>query len=370
MLSLMIKPVSGACNMRCSYCFYLDEMAKRETASFGLMNNETASTVISRAFAYAQRSVCFVFQGGEPTLAEAKFYRRWMETVRRRNPLKLRVQYALQTNGYFLAEEMLDVLKEGDFLVGVSLDGTKEIHDSRRKSVYGSATFEQITRNIAELRQRGIAFNILCVVDQTVASQASQVYEALRRYGYLQFIPCLEPLGKDGGSVLDPEKYGNFLIELFDCYARDFLGGRYVSISLFDNWIRMLNSLPPTACGMNGVCSSNYMVESNGNVYPCDFYALDEWQLGNLLNDSLFSIAKSVRMKSFLAGSPAVSDSCRECAWHPLCKGGCKRDRQACADDLTDINRLCVGYKIFFESRHQQLSALARHPAKNLPRQM
>ena len=367
-LTLMIKPASGACNMRCGYCFYMDEMDNRSEGAYGFMGGETAGAVIRRALTYAEGSVSFVFQGGEPTLVGAGFYRDWLSAVKQQNTRGLQVTYALQTNALELTDDMLSVLKEGGFLVGVSLDGNEAIHDGRRRTAGGAPTFARVSSNIDRLREHGIPYNVLCVVDQVVAGQAKATYEALRRHGYLQFIPCLEPLGETD-TVLSAAAYGEFLVSLFDCYEHDYRAGNYVSVLQFDNWIRMLRGLPPTACGMRGTCAPNYVVESNGQVYPCDFYALDEWLLGNLHTDSLYRVAKSDLLAEFLRQSALPDTKCVGCDWRVLCRGGCRRDRQTGATDQPGLNRLCEGYRLFFDSRYGALDALSKIPVDTLPQQ-
>lgn len=368
-LSLLIKPVSGACNMRCGYCFYADEMGQRAQGGYGVMSRETARTVIRRAFAFAGQGVDFAFQGGEPTLAGAGFYREWLRQVNLVNNRGLRVGYSLQTNGLHLEEDLLDVLAEGQFLVGVSLDGTQAIHDSRRKDAQGWGTYERIMSNIKRLKARGIPYNILCVVDGEAASRGRQIYEALKPHGYLQFIPCLDPLGENGQQALGAPAYGQFLTDLLDGYEKSLRSGRYVSVSVFDNWIGLIRGQGMLSCGMRGHCSPNFMVESNGNVYPCDFYGLDEWLLGNLMEDSLYRISKAERLTRFLDSGRETAPACRECKWLFICRGGCRRDRQTGIDTLPGINRLCQGYRMFFDACFDRLAALARLEVADLPRQ-
>lgn len=368
-LSLMVKPVSGACNLRCTYCFYVDEMANRTGGTHARMDEETAKLVIRRAMTYADDGVSFVFQGGEPTLAGAPFYRAWQKEVARHNRRNLTVQYALQTNGYALDDDMLSVLKEGNFLVGVSVDGLPGIHDSRRVTTTGAGTHAQVERNLGKLRQWGIPYNILCVVDNVVAVRGREVYQALRRHGYLQFIPCLEALGSQEPQHLDPLQCGRFLVAVFDAYAQDLRAGRYVSVNLFDNWIRMLNGMPPASCSMMGQCLPNLLVESEGQVYPCDFYGLDEWQLGNLKEQSLFAMMQGPRLKAFLDSSLKRAAPCEGCAWLYLCRGGCRRDRQRGIEDAPGLNRLCQGYQHFFEARMDAMQALSRIQVNTLPTQ-
>ena len=354
----MIKPVSGACNMRCTYCFYADEMKNRAEAVHARMTDETLEKLVRRVFSYAEGRVMLAFQGGEPTLAGAEFYKKLLKLERKYNSRHIPVQHALQTNGLVLDDEMIDVLKEGNFLVGVSMDGTAALHDARRIDAAGQGTYQRIRENTEKLKQAGIEFNILCVVDEAVASQPEAVMEALEPYIYLQFIACLDPLTEDKREgALTAEAYGEFLSRTYTRYAALLRAGKPISIRTFDNWLGMLAGFPPESCGFSGRCSVNYLVESNGSVYPCDFYALDEWLLGDINRVSFYALEKSEVQQRFIARSLPVPEGCKTCPYYALCRCGCCRDRDV--QGQLGENRLCAGYRLFFERHLTDMKQLA-----------
>ncbi len=358
-LSMMIKPVSGRCNMRCTYCFYADEMSKRETALFETMTDATLETLVRRAFAYAQGQVTFAFQGGEPTLAGAAFYGKLLALEKKYNARGLNVHHAIQSNGYAITDDMMDVLKDGQFLVGLSIDGTKAIHDSRRKDARGEGTYDRVLDTAKRLWERQIEYNVLCVVDRDIAMQPEAVFDALAPHRFLQFIPCLDPLGGEGGEYsLTAERFGQFLIKTFDRYEARFRMGDPVSVRAFDNWIMMLKGYPPENCGFLGRCVPNYLVESNGNVYPCDFYALDEWLMGNVNADSFYKLAKSDIQAAFVSRSLEKNEDCAACPYLSICHGGCCRDRDT--GHAIGKNHLCEGYRMFFETCLDRMTTLAK----------
>ncbi|MGN0746276.1 MAG: radical SAM protein [Aristaeellaceae bacterium] len=361
-LSIMVKPVSGLCNMRCTYCFYADEMRNRETAAFEAMTPQTLDNLLRRAFAYAEGSVSLAFQGGEPTLAGADFFRQVLRLERRYNGRGLSVNHAIQSNGLQMSDELMDVLKEGGFLVGLSVDGTKDIHDSRRRDAGGQGTYDRVMQTARRLRERGIPYNILCVVDRQVARQGERVFEELCGHEYLQFIPCLDPLdGTQGPDSLTAQDFGQFLCAIYPRYAAMLRSGRVISVRAFDNWVQMLMGYPPENCGFLGRCMPNYLVESNGNIYPCDFYALDEWLLGNVNRQSFFTLARSERAQAFCERSHKVDDECRACPYMGLCRGGCRRDREPpMGVGELHRNRLCEGYRMFFSRYMEDMQQLAR----------
>ena len=356
-LCLMVKPASGACNMRCGYCFYADETALRQEGVRPPMTEETLELLVHRAFQFADGSLTLIFQGGEPTLTGADFYRRLLELEGRYNTRGIPVQHALQTNGLHLTDELLKVLQAGHFLVGLSMDGPKEIHDARRLDASGHGTWDRVNETAARLRAARVEYDVLCVVDGLTASQPDAVYDALAPHVYVQLIPCLEPLG---GSCtphpLEPEAYGRFLIAVFRRYARTKRRGGAISIRTFDNWLSMLMGHPPEQCGMAGVCAPNLVVESDGSLYPCDFYALDEWRLGSLSDGSLSRVYRSPRLAAFLTRPVTGRGACADCPYAPLCRGGCCREREG---DPLGRNRLCAGYRLFFDTCLDDMRALA-----------
>lgn len=363
-LSLLIKPVSGACNLRCRYCFYLDESARRQTACFGTMSETTLQTLVRRAFAYADGPVSFAFQGGEPLLAGKSFYRQVLALQKQYNTRRLPVTNALQTNGTLLDDEWAELFVQGQFLVGISLDGPASLHDRYRVDAAGAATHARALQGAELLKKHGVPYNILCVVTQQIAAAPDTVFDALAPHGYLQFIPCLDALdGQPGEFSLQPEAYGRFLVRTFDRYEGAWHSGRPVSIRAFDNWVGMLLGHPPESCGMSGRCGHYYVIEADGSVYPCDFYVLDEWNLGNINDTSFFKLANSPLGTEFRRLSIPLPESCHACPYLALCRGGCRREREPFVGTAPGSNRLCAGVRLFFDQRLSRLQQLAREVA-------
>lgn len=158
--------------------------------------------------------------------------------------------------------------------------------------------------------------------------------------------------------------YGRFLIETFDLYAQSVYSGFPVSVQSFDNWIGMVLGYPPENCGLSGRCGHYFVIEADGSVYPWDFYALDQWRLGNIRETSLFRLDKSPLAVAFRKASLPLPADCEACPYHPLCRGGCKRDREPILDGSPSRNRLCAGHKLFFDARINPLCRLARYMAQ------
>lgn len=364
-MHLLIKPISGSCNMRCRYCFYADETQKRGTESYGKMTQETMEYLVRKALEASEEECGFTFQGGEPTLAGLDFFRSFVNQVRQLNGERKRVQYNLQTNGYFLEEEWYPFLKENDFLVGISLDGSRRIHDRWRVDAQGQGTYEKVYRTISRMKEYGIRFNILTVVTGTSARHAAEIYRCFREEGleYQQYIECLDPLGEEPGQCaysLTPERYEYFLKSLFDCWYRDMKQGRYVYNRYFMNLWNILRGGQPESCNMRGSCGLQWVVEADGSVYPCDFYVLDEWKLGNIRENSWEEIDSRRKELRFVEKSRIIPDECGKCEWFYLCRNGCRRNCTDTQEGNRGKNYYCHAYRGFFAYAVPRLQELIR----------
>ncbi|MBQ9530676.1 MAG: anaerobic sulfatase maturase [Eubacterium sp.] len=348
-VNLLIKPSSSLCNLKCEYCFYNDISQRRNNFSFGFMSEETIENVIKKAVAFSDRELTLSFQGGEPTLIGLDFYKKVIEIEKKYNTKNIIINNALQTNGVGIEESWADFFNENNFLIGISLDGIKETHNKNRSS------FDKVMKTVGLFKSKNVQFNILTVVNNETANRAEEIYRFYRENGfdYIQFIPCIEPYEKEN-QFLDAEKYGKFLTETFNLWYEDINKGREVHIRQFENYIEMLFGYPPESCGMSGICSIQYVVEADGGVYPCDFYVLDEYKLGNLNSDSFSDIDMKRRNIHFIENSYSLNIKCRDCRYFSLCRGGCMRYRTK-----TGMNVLCEGYEIFFDNCFEKIKEIA-----------
>lgn len=341
----MIKPASSICNMRCKYCFYHSLAESREVASYGIMNEDTAVNLIKKAIDFCEGgSVCFAFQGGEPLFAGKEYFEKFTAFADDYSKDKCTVYYTLQTNGTLIDDEWAEFFARHGFLLGVSLDGDQ---DANRFRVDNNLdyTFPRVRQALDTLSRYNVAFNILVVATGYTAAHVEQVYGYLTGEGfrYLQFIPCLRPFGDKSESNLymTTDEYADFLIRLFNLYVKDYVKGNYVSVRQLDNFVRLFLGQKSEQCGVEGHCCHQFVVEANGNVYPCDFYCLDEWLLGNVNDDDFADLAGCDRAVAFIKESIAVPDKCKTCPYYRVCRsGGCKRTR---AD-----RDYCEAYKKFF----------------------
>jgi len=363
-INLLIKPASGNCNLRCKYCFYHSLADSRNIKSYGMMDTDLLELLVKKSLEYAEGSCTFGFQGGEPTLAGLNFYRKLIEYQEKYNTGKARIYNTLQTNGMLIDDEWAKFLADNNFLVGISLDGPKDIHDMNKTDSRSSGTFSQVIRAIGLFNKYHVDYNILTVVNSITSRHIAKIYNFFKKQGfrYLQFIPCLDPLNEEPGGheySLSPDRYAYFLKTLFDLWYDDIKKGNFISIRYFDNLIGMVMGYPPESCGMAGICTCYFVIEADGSAFPCDFYVIDEWKLGNIKNTSFSEMTNTENAIRFVDVSKYVSPECRTCTYFRLCRGGCRRNREPFKDGLPDLNYYCSSYREFFEYAGKRLEELA-----------
>ncbi|MCL2531352.1 MAG: SPASM domain-containing protein [Oscillospiraceae bacterium] len=349
-LFLLLKPAGGNCNLRCRYCFY------RGHGTREMMTPDTLRVVLTKALAYAAQHCTIAFQGGEPTLAGLDFFKQAVEIAKQNNPNHCKLTFLLQTNGVLIDQAWCDFLRNENFLVGVSLDGPRALHNANRSQ------FDQTLRALKLLQANDVSVNVLAVLTKQSCHRYAEIDAFFRKLGvnFVQHIPCLEPYGQPRGKqpwALASKDYETYLKAAFDCWHEDILRGQYRPHRYFDNLLGLLHDRSPEACGMAGQCSLQMVVETDGSVYPCDFYVHEDYCLGNLREDGMQAIDQRRRELHFIEQSAQQHPDCLACPWHPLCRGGCRRDRDIFTAQLGK-NVYCQAMQGFFAYAWPRLAAL------------
>jgi uncharacterized protein len=370
-ITFLIKPASSNCNLRCKYCFYHSVSENRDVASYGIMKEDTLEDIVKKGLEYADDFCTFAFQGGEPTITGLSFFEKLIEFEKKHNVKNVKINNALQTNGMFIDENWAKFLRNNNFLVGLSLDGPKEIHDMNRIDAIQSGTFNRVMKTVALFNKYKVEYNILCVVTSLTARHITKIYNFYRQnnFKYLQFISCLDPLNELQGQhpySLKPKDYEEFLKISFDRWYEDVMKGEYVSIRYFDNLVSMMLGHRPEACNMNGRCTCQFVIEADGGVYPCDFYVLDQWKIGNIRDELIKEIMCNENGKKFVQDSLSITNECRECKWYGMCRGGCRRERQNFQIGELSQNYYCSSYKEFFNYAYPRLLNVAKRFSQNI----
>ncbi len=358
--SLLIKPAGADCNLRCEYCFYLGRKDLYPGERRPRMSEAVLERLLRSYLALDQPVHAFCWQGGEPTLMGLDFFRRVTGMQSEFGRPGTTIYNSLQTNGLLLDDAFAAHLAEYRFLVGLSLDGPAEIHDAYRRAAGGRGSHAAAMRAARTLEARGVAFNAMTVVSKANATRAKDTYKYLRDNGFPdhQYIPCVEfgPDGEPAPFSLTGANWGRFLLGIFEAWYPADVGT--VSIRHFEAFVARLAGLEDRMCTLGADCRGYFMVEHNGDVFPCDFHAWPEWKLGNVTADAWEDLLSSERYAAFGARKSELDPSCLDCRHFDLCAGDCPRNRRRNGRGFAR-SWLCEGWKIFFDETRPVFEKLA-----------
>lgn len=357
--SLLVKPTGSICNLACAYCFFLDK-ERLYPGARARMTDELLERCIRQLIdAHRAPDVTIAWQGGEPTLMGLEFFRRAVELAKRHARPGMTIRHTIQTNGTRLNGDWARFFRENGFLVGLSIDGPRELHDAYRRDKAGRPTFDKVMRGLAALREHDVEWNALTTVHAVNAGEPVQVYRFLRDEcgcAFVQFIPIVERATRDGvpyGETVNarsvtPAGWGGFLIGVFDEWVRRDVGQVYVQ--LFDVALANWYGEPSGMCVHSATCGDALAMEFNGDVYACDHFVEPAHLRGNIRRRHLVELVGAPEQRRFgrdkLERLPRV---CRECDVRFACHGGCPKDRfRIAADGEPGLNHLCPGFKAFF----------------------
>ena len=359
---VLIKPSGADCNMDCSYCFYTQNSTYPPSGK-RRMNEQVLESMIAQLCAQPVPALSIGWQGGEPTLMGIDFYKKALGFMQRYGSGKM-IANGLQTNGILMDQVWTQLFKQYHFLIGISLDGPKHIHDHYRMQKNGKGSFEKVTSAAKRLLDAGVEVNVLTVINNYSAQFPEEIYTFHKSLGlhFMQFIPCLETASdvKDVASYsLSAAGYGEFLCKLFDIWLGDFSNGiPTTSIRFFESLLFQYAGFAPTECTQANTCGTYLVIEHNGDVYPCDFYVDSDWKLGNLLERPLVDLMNSDKQSEFGKLKSKVPGECLTCEWIKLCRGGCTKDRFRNPNNV-NRNHFCAAYKEFFTYANQRLKKLS-----------
>ncbi|HEY8748564.1 MAG TPA: anaerobic sulfatase maturase [Tepidisphaeraceae bacterium] len=384
---VMTKPIGPICNLDCKYCFYLEKEKLYPDQRKWKMADDVLEAYIQQ---YIQTQevpeINFAWQGGEPTLLGVDYFRRVVELQKQHAGGKI-IHNAIQTNGTLLDDAWGEFLAANRFLVGLSVDGPRELHDAYRVDKQQRGTFAEVMRGLDVLKKHGVDFNTLTVVNRINSAKPLEVYRFLKQIGsgFIQFIPLVERLPQTRLTVLgldlaEPPVHGEvdsapspvtdwsvraadlgeFFVQIFDEWVWHDVGK--VFVQLFDvalgNWMGMGSSL----CVFAEKCGDAMAIEHNGDLYSCDHYVYPRYRLGNILNNSLGEMAASVRQRQFGSDkADTLPQYCRDCEVRFACNGECPKHRFIRTPSGEEgLNYLCPAYKRFFNHIDPYMKTMAQ----------
>ena len=325
------------------------------------MPEEVLERTIASYMATEQPQYIFGWQGGEPTLLGLDFFRRVVDLERKYGKAGCSVGNGLQTNALLIDEEWARHLGEYNFLVGISLDGPAYIHDRYRKYVNGRGSHSEVLQAIERLRRNRVQFNILTLVNNINVRKGKEVYNYLcdNEFFYHQYVECVEfdRRGKALPFTVSAEEWGNFLCEIYD----QWIGGdtRRVSVRLFDSILTYLTESTRTVCKMGENCCQYFVVEYNGDIYPCDFFVQPELKIGNVRKGTWNQFRESTTYLDFGRQKGEWNPQCQECEYLVYCSGDCLKNRFPQRKDPRQLSSLCKGWKMFYGHALPGLQKLA-----------
>ena len=360
--NIMLKPAGSLCNLGCAYCYYLDK-----SGIYGGREPRMTLPVLERVTrecieANDVSEVHFVWHGGEPLVMGLDFFRKAVEFQRRYAGGK-RIQNSVQTNRTLLTDEWARFFRDHDFLVGISLDGPRDIHDRFRLDLGGRPSFDQVMVGLEKLKEHGVEFNTLTTVSRAGEGRGKEVYEFLKSVGshYMQFLPVLEYVRIKGINsrpvIVEPNapgavpafwsvtagEFGKYMCDIFDEWVMLDIGKYFVQ--LFDAALSAWCGQRDGVCIFGRSCYGNAVIEHNGDLYVCDHFVYPSYKVGNILETPVRELMEKPMVKQFAYRKwTSLPQRCLRCPYLPACNGECPQHR----DPETGVNLLCEGYRAFF----------------------
>jgi uncharacterized protein len=361
-IHVLAKPTGAICNLACSYCFFLDKERLYPGSKFRMSDEVLESYIRQLIKAHRCSQVTVGWQGGEPTLMGIDFYRRAIELQEKYRKTSMKFENTMQTNGTLLDDEWCRFFKENDFLIGISIDGPRDLHDSYRVDKRGQGTFDRVMRGLRLLQKHGVKYNVLTTINRINAEYPLEVYRFLRdeaRTSWIQFIPVVERINEKGCTLYQegtrvsnrsvlPEQLGSFLTCIFDEWVRNDVERAFVQT--FEASARSWLGLPSGMCVFEETCGMGLALEHNGDLYSCDHFVEPDYLLGNIMEKEITELAASDRQYRFGQDkSDTLPQECRECDVLFACRGECPKNRfLSTPAGEPGLNYLCEGWKAFF----------------------
>jgi len=389
---VVAKPIGPICNLDCSYCFYLEkDQLYPGVDNFRMSPDVLEAFIKQKIQGHSTSPVHFTWQGGEPTLLGVDYFQNVVH-LQQKYAAGKNIENGFQTNGILIDDAWCHLFKENNFLIGLSLDGPQAIHDTYRLNKGQTGSFAQVLQALELLKKHEVEYNTITVVSAANQDYPDEIYNFLKSIGsaYWQFIPIVERVMQEDGSLADPDEmgnipmgewsveplaYGKFLERIFQRWIREDVGE--VFIQHFESALANQMGLSPAVCVWNATCGRALAIEHNGDVYSCDHYVFPKYRLGNIMELPLVEMVQDpVQIQFGDAKRDRLPQICLDCKVLDLCHGECPKHRFIkSAGDTAEHNYLCAGYKHFFTTIRPDLGVLAElldlgKPAENVKQWM
>jgi uncharacterized protein len=367
---LLVKPTGSICNLRCKYCFFLEKELLYPGSKFRMTDRLLETYIQQLIESHSTPEITVAWQGGEPTLMGLDFFKRSIEYQKKYARPGTSFLNTIQTNGTLLNDEWATFFKANNFLVGISIDGPREIHDSYRLDKGGAPTFDRVMRGLSFLQKHNVDWNALTTIHHANAEHGLEVYRFLRdecKAEFIQLIPIVERESRGavpfGTAVTDrsvsPEGFGQFLIDIFEEWVRHDVAQTYVQ--MFDIALSNWHGEPSPVCVFSERCGTALVLEHSGDMYSCDHFVEPDYKLGNIKSQHMLEMVASDQQFKFGRDKcDKLPLYCRNCDVRFACHGGCPKDRFITTPDgEPGLNYLCAGYKKFFHHTDEPMRAMS-----------
>jgi uncharacterized protein len=366
----MAKPTGARCNLRCDYCFYLKKKRLYPESTFRMSDDIMKQYIRQTVRGKTTSEVTIAWQGGEPTLMGIDFFRRAVAYAKKCTGSGVTIHHTIQTNGVLIDDTWCQFLKENNFLVGLSLDGPKNLHDAFRKDKKGCSVFGKVIHALNLMQCYGVEYNILCTINALNSLHPLDCYHFFRdELGarYLQFIPIVERDNdtgdQEGERITDrsvcPDAFGDFLVSIFDEWIKRDVGSMF--IQMFDGVLASYVYGYSSLCVLQPTCGRGVALEHNGDVYSCDHYVDSKHLLGNIRETTIEKLITSEKQRAFgTSKSSSLPRYCMECRFLFTCYGECPKNRVLDSKGGSGkLNWLCAGLKTFFTHTEEPMRKMA-----------
>jgi uncharacterized protein len=367
----MLKPAGASCNLRCSYCYYLDKKKLYPESKSCLLSEELLEKFTQEYLeSQTMQQVLFTWHGGEALLRNIAFYRKAL-ALQKRYGRGTQIDNCIQTNGVLLTDEWCRFLKDNRFLVGISIDGPEHCHDRYRRGITGEPTFRRVMQGLELLQKHGVEYNAMAVVNDYNVNYPLEFYRFFKSIDcrFIQFSPIVERInGRMAAWNVPASRWGDFLIAIFDEWVKQDVGQFY--IQYFDSTLANRMGMNPGTCILSRYCGHAGVMEFNGDVYSCDHFVYPEYKLGNIRQKTLTEMMYSPAQQQFGRDKYAqLPRQCRECDVLSACHGECPKNRIIRTKDGEDgLNYLCEGYYRFYRHVEPYMDFMKRElEAKRSP---
>ena len=326
----VIFQLTDICVLSCKYCF----ARGAHNGDNPQVSDVLLEKVISQAFSTYHKSVSFEWTGGEALLMGVEFFK---------SVKSLQEQYAtkpytncVQTSGYLFDKELIDYLIDNGFIVSITIDGTKPVHNANRPAQNHNNSFDRIMETRAYLVKKQGYCGFISTITKNNLGHEKEILDFFSQLGIDSFhsnpyVYFDKNIVKDKKIALSNKDYSLYFISQFNAwYERGKVRPIPITIDYFLNVLASKIPSSHTLCVFGGRCLTNFIaITPNGDCYNCPkFTGHTNMKLGNLNEMTIMEILdidRNEKMNNLVHQRLEAINKCEasNCRFAYLCNGGC-----------------------------------------------